>query len=73
MRFLHLFKKLQSNKAVFSAKKYVLYIIRSMVCIRSYLCTKQILTQQKADDQGGAATAFKERLLVASPLLSEAF
>jgi len=44
-----------------------------MVCIRSYLCTKQILTQQKADDQGGAATGFKERLLVASLLLSETF
>lgn len=39
-----------------------------MMCMRSYLCTNQILTQQKADDQGGAETGFKERLL-----LSEAF
>jgi hypothetical protein len=39
--------------------------------MRSHLCTKQILTQQKADDQGGAATGFKDRLLAIRSLLSQ--
>lgn len=72
MRFLHRFKKLQSSTKLYFQQRNMFYTSSGPWCVCAATCVQnKFWLSKKADDQGGAATGFKDRLLAIRSLLSQ--